>query len=222
MTPGQLIVRAGDVSGRVVGPVLRARDRFRGHSGRLHFGCGGVLLPGWTNIDYAPFGQQLVAWSLPDRYLDLARRLPYGSGSATHAYSNNFLEHLRRDDALRHLRECFRVLRPGGRLRVVTPDAEYYARAYLARDPLIADRAQSPYWPEWIVDPLDVLNTIMRGSSERGWIHEWLWDAPLLARTLTSIGFTDAQRMPLDESHDPLLTALDGNPPGCFAVEAVR
>jgi hypothetical protein len=46
-------------------------------------------------------------------------------------YSSHFIEHLTRRDAHSFIRECFRVLEPGGLLRIVFPDLEALAREYL-------------------------------------------------------------------------------------------
>ena len=46
-------------------------------------------------------------------------------------YSSHFLEHLRDPEARSFLRECMRVLKPGGILRLVVPNLEDIARDYL-------------------------------------------------------------------------------------------
>ncbi len=46
-------------------------------------------------------------------------------------YHSHLLEHLRADEARAFLGECWRVLKPGGVLRIAVPDLEGIARAYL-------------------------------------------------------------------------------------------
>ena len=55
------------------------------------------------------------------------------AGSCAACYSEHFLEHLDADDARRFLRECRRVLAPGGACHVVVPDAGRHLRYYAAR-----------------------------------------------------------------------------------------
>lgn len=93
---------------------------------RLHLGCGLLVHPDWVNVD-------LVAYDPAVHALDLSAPLPYADASAEVVYHAHLLEHLRRDDAPSFLRECLRVLRPGGLLRVVVPDLEQWCRLYLAR-----------------------------------------------------------------------------------------
>ncbi len=49
-------------------------------------------------------------------------QLPAASQSVDIAYSRDVLEHLHPDDALSHLREALRVLKPGGRYVCITPN----------------------------------------------------------------------------------------------------
>jgi predicted SAM-dependent methyltransferase len=96
---------------------------------RLHLGCGGERKAGWVNIDL--LGDPVdVAWNL-------ANSLPFAAGSVTAIFHEHLLEHLPLTAGDSFMRECYRVLQPGGILRVGVPDAgrliESYAgdRSYL-------------------------------------------------------------------------------------------
>ncbi|MGE9985068.1 glycosyltransferase [Desulfovibrio sp. SGI.169] len=58
--------------------------------------------------------------------------IPFADASFEAVYQSHVLEHFPREQAPAFLRECFRVLRPGGILRVVVPDLEGILRGYLA------------------------------------------------------------------------------------------
>jgi predicted SAM-dependent methyltransferase len=90
----------------------------------LNVGCGRCYHSAWTNID-------LVAATPEVRAYDLRRGLPYDDNSFDGVYHSHVLEHLTPDAAESMLRECARVLKPGGVLRVVVPDLEGIAREYL-------------------------------------------------------------------------------------------
>jgi SAM-dependent methyltransferase len=51
-------------------------------------------------------------------------RLPYDDGQFGYIFSEHFFEHLFLDEAIALLTECFRVLRPGGVIRICVPDAD--------------------------------------------------------------------------------------------------
>jgi predicted SAM-dependent methyltransferase len=63
--------------------------------------------------------------------VDLLADLPFASGSFDAIYGYHVLEHLDLHEGRRFLSECLRVLRPGGWLRVSTPDFINHLRAYL-------------------------------------------------------------------------------------------
>ena len=90
----------------------------------LNFGCGTTLHPEWVNLDSSAISPGVLAH-------DLRRGLPFSPDSFDAAYGSHVLEHLEPDAALRLLGECYRILRPGGILRIVVPDLEAIARLYL-------------------------------------------------------------------------------------------
>jgi len=75
-------------------------------------------------------------WGCLDATLgyDLTERLltPYEDASIETIYCSHTLEHLPVDRAAALVRDCRRVLRPGGVLRLVLPDCERILRAYNA------------------------------------------------------------------------------------------
>lgn len=90
----------------------------------LNFGCGLALHPDWVNIDSSSVVPGVIEH-------DLRRGLPFADDGFDAVYGSHVLEHLEPDAAARLLRECHRVLRPEGVVRIVVPDLEAIARLYL-------------------------------------------------------------------------------------------
>ena len=65
------------------------------------------------------------------RSLNLLDRLPFVSEHFELVYSSHVLEHFERDQGGRLLCEMFRVLRPGGTVRIAVPDLELISKNYL-------------------------------------------------------------------------------------------
>lgn len=95
----------------------------------LNLGCGSAFSkdPEWTNIDISPHPGSA---DHVGQY-QLALGIPYPEGSFNAVYHSHMLEHFPRAMVLPFLRECLRVLRPGGTLRVVVPDLESILRQYI-------------------------------------------------------------------------------------------
>lgn len=101
-----------------------------------NIGAGNFKVDGWVNVDmpsehYASFQEQsgMLAYDLTQRM-----PLPVQAGSAEIVYSSHTIEHVDNAAVMNLLREAYRVLKPGGVLRLTTPCAEVIWRAYHNRD----------------------------------------------------------------------------------------
>lgn len=105
----------------------RAFERVRQRGGplALDLGSGGPGRPGAVGVDLTP-GADIVH--------DLRRGIPLPDDSVTAIYSDHFFEHLKLAEVVALLRECHRVLRPGGRLRFTVPHVDPFLAAYQRRD----------------------------------------------------------------------------------------
>ena len=93
----------------------------------VNLGCGPVFVdsPDWLNLDFGPSSPSV-------KKANLLGRLPLKDGSVGLVYSSHFLEHVPRSSVPAILAECYRVLKPGGVIRLVLPDLENIAREYLS------------------------------------------------------------------------------------------
>jgi len=87
---------------------------------RLNVGCGNLLLPGYLNIDL----QNPAAIAPGQHFLqaDVRAGLPCQDGAACEVRADQFLEHLTLEELPPFLRDCRRVLCPGGEARFTFPD----------------------------------------------------------------------------------------------------
>lgn len=92
----------------------------------LNVGCGDCFHEAWVNLDLQG-GRPGVLQH------DLAQGLPFADCGFDAVYCSHVLEHLPKGEAPALVRECFRVLRPGGAVRFAVPDLEAMARLYLNR-----------------------------------------------------------------------------------------
>ena len=83
----------------------------------LNVGCGKKFHPAWTNVDMASSSPHVEVHNLLHGF-------PYPDNQFDIVYHSQVLEHVPKDKAPAFVRECLRVLKPGGVLRVVVPDLE--------------------------------------------------------------------------------------------------
>ena len=150
---------------------------------KLHIGCGNTYLAGWINIDLARPGKRR------DLRWDLRRGLPFPDGAVEAIFSEHFFEHLEVADGLRFLKECKRVLAPGGVLRIGVPDLERYIHSYLGADNLLEDyRSGRP------------TQAIAFGEIFFFHGHRSMYDFETLKRILVEVGFAVVRRSAFGES----------------------
>lgn len=122
-----------------------------------NLGCGDTWHPDWRNFDLVPTHPSIEAmnlladWDIPDNSFQMI-------------YSSHVLEHLPRAKVQLFLQNCWRVLQPGGILRIVVPDLEGICREYIAQ--IEAVRNQVPDSQEklrWIT--LELLDQLTRTRS---------------------------------------------------------
>lgn len=92
----------------------------------LNCGCGNkyVVNDEWENIDFNSNDKNVKSYNL-------LKGLPYEKESVDVIYNSCMLEHLTREQAEQFLKECYRVLKNDGILRIVIPDLENVCREYL-------------------------------------------------------------------------------------------
>lgn len=170
---------AAATAGAYLNTLESAREiALRGHSTtarRVHLGAGGHKLPGWINVDIVPDVADVIA--------DLTAALPFRNDSLDLMHSEDLLEHLDEAPGKQLLAECHRVLRPGGVMRLLTPDLRALVeRVYLQRD------ARHLAWCNTHLsasNPCEALNMHLRMNGD----HRFVYDEEHLTDTLRRIGF---------------------------------
>ena len=153
---------------------------------RLHIGCGAQAIPGWINIDNQ---------GLPgvDQVLDVRQGLPFAE--VTSIYAEHFLEHLALTDALAFLKECRRVLRPEGALRLSTPNLDWVILTHYHGPDLPPEGARE--------------DCVRLNRAFHGWGHQFLWNRATLETAIRGAGFADVTFCRYGESGRTELAGLE-------------
>lgn len=168
---------------------------------KLHIGCGAFLLPGWINLDQAPRDGAF--------YLDARRPLPLEDGCVHRIFHEHFLEHLDLNEGLRFLRECIRVLEPGGLMRLSTPDLELTMATYQDRNPAVRRDEAMARHVRITGATASITAAMLFNDKMRGWGHRFLYDEETLRRQLERAGFEAVVRRRFGESEHLELRGLE-------------
>ena len=121
----------------------------------LNLGCGQRYHPNWTNINFASTNEGVISH-------DLRQGIPFPDRSFDVVYHSHVLEHFSKPEASKFLKECSRVLRPQGILRVVVPDLEEITKAYL-NTLKYADTPEGSANHQWMI--IELLDQMVRNYS---------------------------------------------------------
>jgi len=195
---------------------------------RINIGCGQTPTRGWRNFDNSfslrvskipllpNFLLKLKLLEIPQyqfirfaqentiEYGDATKGLRVHDESVDVLYSSHMLEHLDRNEANEFLKEAFRVLQPGGIIRIAIPDIKKIvdrynesgdADAFIESTHLCAPRPRS--LAQW-------LRLLLVGTRN----HQWMYDGNSLSRLLQKHDFVNTQLMPAGQTrisgHEPL------------------
>ncbi len=188
---------------------------------RINFGCGPFPLDGWLNTDggdgrifTAPDDPRIVALDVWE-FLDLVP-----SNAAEFITSEQFFEHFDRHEGHRLIRQWYRVLRPGGVLRIQCPDLEKEVRLYLdLLDGVSWDETVVPHRCRHIAQSSEPAATLIEGERyTRAMLlnngmrldgHKFLYDFETLAQSLSLAGFRQIVRERFGCSTHEALRGID-------------
>lgn len=221
-----------DTTSHMVG-ILRRRRRLTPSANgavKVNLGCGLTVAPGWINVD-GSLNALAAAWpvfllkllyrfsgarsyysqeaycSLLRNHVfvhhDLSHSIPFVDKSVDTIYTSHFLEHLSREDGENLLRECLRVLKPGGILRVCVPDLAYAVGLYRGGT---AEKMLDCFFIE-----------DQGGSFSR---HKYMYDFRLLKSSLERAGFDSIQQLSFQVGEVADCIHLDNRPEETLFVEA--
>lgn len=181
---------------------------------RANIACGPRPLKGFLNLDLHHLAPDVIPW-------DCRWNLPFADGSVAGVRVEHFLEHLEvREELPAFLNACWRVLRNGGVLRVVVPDAERYLRAYCRGDLSgFAELAVPVPFTADLPTRMDVVNHVFHQLHE----HRWGYDLEALAHRLRAAGFARVERTSYQHSLDVLLAQdCENHAPYSLYVDAIK
>lgn len=148
---------------------------------KLHVGCGTLYKDKWINIDNNSDNNIEKL----DINHDLSKGLPFDDFTVDFIYNEHFIEHLSRDDGLLFLKECFRVLKNGGVLRIACPDLDDIIKNYLNNTWRELDWV-SRYNYEGIESGCQMINMCL---NEAPWGHKYVYNREELKKRLIDAGF---------------------------------
>jgi predicted SAM-dependent methyltransferase len=159
----------------------------------LNVGCGPNIFDNFISLDWGWIPKIDICW-------DITRKpYPLKDNSLDGIFTEHCLEHISFADCEKNLREFYRILKPGGTIRIVVPDGELYADIYHRRK-----NGEEIYMPyereEGYITPMARMNGIFRNHG-----HQFIYDFETFSYQLKKTGFKDIKKETFAHGRDPRL-----------------
>lgn len=163
----------------------------------VNLGCGPYGKEnGWINLDLFPIQHVYIR-------TDCRKKLVLANDSCAGVHIEMFLEHVDPFDELPFLlKECHRVLKPTGVLRVIVPDAEKFIKAYFSDgwEEMNKISYGGEDWSEIYSCKMEALNHVFLQEYE----HFGGWDFKRLKLVLEKAGFSLINHVKFNEGSFPI------------------
>lgn len=98
-----------------IGKVFYLKSQMNSNKVLVNLGCGSHFHSEWVNINFTKTGEDVLVH-------DLTKGIPLSDNCADVIYHSHVIEHFNEHDGLNFIKECARVLKSGGLIRIATPD----------------------------------------------------------------------------------------------------
>ncbi len=197
---------------------------------KLQIGAGENQLASWLNTDLEPVTTDIL-------FFDALEEFPFDDNEFDYVFSEHMIEHIPYKGGLSMLKECYRVIKTNGKIRIATPDVENIVglfsptrssiqRQYIewsARNSLGLYSMEKTQLQlrreEWDIGYDHILRQYPEISHDsvcfivnnffRSYGHQFLYNEITLAGILREANFTNIQRYAPSESDDPELKNLN-------------
>lgn len=152
---------------------------------RVNVGCGTNKLDGWQNYDAE---------------LDITKPLPFGNETVNFVLAEHVVEHVTYEEALGFFRECHRVLKSGGVMRIAVPSIQ--------RVHDHANQAYTTFASKWAPE------NSLRGAMDailHAHGHKAPWTESLLLASVYYVGFDEVRATSPGESLHEALQDVEGH-----------
>jgi predicted SAM-dependent methyltransferase len=173
---------------------------------KLQIGAGLNDLSDWLNTDIREHNHTV--------YLDAAKRFPIEDNTFDYVFSEHMIEHIDYNDGLFMLKECFRILKNNGKIRITTPNLKFLVELY--------QENKTPTQIEYIKWSYNNFCDFNNGKESDSfvinnffynpnWGHKFIFDFQTLKIILENAGFRNVELVETNTSKDSHLHNVEGH-----------
>jgi len=165
---------------------------------RIQIGGGEHALKGFFNIDIVPPAGLIC---------DVREGLSLNSECVEFIFSEHFLEHIDYPVSVKKfIKECYRILKPGGRIVIGVPDSKLAVKSYYLRDSNFYKQILKRWYSKrnfltHVNTYIDLLNYHFRDQNDNQKYnpHLWAYDYEKLISLLSNASFSGVKKWRFDK-----------------------
>lgn len=162
---------------------------------KLNFGCGHNKLEGWENYDTD---------------IDISKSLPFPDAYADAVYAEHCVEHIDIYQAISFFKECYRILRFSGVIRISVPAVDKILKLstpdYFHMIKISWERFSCGQKVPEIITHRDAIHSILYFHG-----HKSVWSLGILSSLLYYAGFDEISSQDQGESNYDILKHIEGH-----------
>jgi predicted SAM-dependent methyltransferase len=174
-------------------------ENFNQH--KLQIGCQGQVIKGWLNVDIEPKSREVAL-------MDATKSFPFGADTFSYIFTEHMIEHVSYKEAELMLKECYRVMKTGGVLRISTPNLKFLMELY-SESKTEVQKAYIQESKRYIKDQLPLTATSVINNFFKDWGHQYIHDFESLQLLLMNAGFKDVIEVSVGQSKHVELQGLE-------------
>ena len=169
-------------------------------SKKLNIGSQGNNLEGWLNTDL---------WASPAgvAFLDATKPFPFPDQSFDYVYSEHMIEHITYDQGCFMIKESYRVLKNGGKIRIATPSLDKF-KTFTGDEDMVRN-----YFDQHVKktygNPVTCTNDFILNYIFYNFYHKFIYGHDSIKQLLSTCHFKDIAFFSPGKSNDPNLKGLE-------------
>ncbi|GEM_PF-2418944 len=198
-------------------PLFKSARRFRNHVRsrqivrqlscgepfKLEIGGGNHPTPGYIHLDVL---DSLPSWQV-DVIHDINKPFPFPDSSVSRIVTNHCVEHVSWRKLPYMLKECSRILIPGGEMVIRTPDLESIIKNYSNKTLVLENENEAQYLRDHfggVTQSWVVVLKLFAGQDFPSNFHYAAYDFEMLQLLLLNAGFVSVEKLPETSWKDEL------------------
>ncbi len=168
---------------------------------KINIGCQNHPFDGWLNVDIFVFDK--VA------YLNATKRFPINDDTFDYVFSEHMIEHITYDEADFMIKECYRIMKPGAKIRIVTPGLDKLISYYKETPNDVFKIYTKDLVQPTFKTPVTVHIDYVINYLTYNYFHKFIHSTHTLTQLLSTNGFKQIKSCEMNQSDDPNLRNIE-------------